>query len=349
MPPSNNEDLAPILSRVSPTQLRRVLARTNLLLWWADVRREGGAYKWKFEVSTASRDNSLTLLATALATGSGLWTIESAPDINEMRARSRAALANGEPGYEQQFRIVSGGRTHWLSESAAIEAVGENQWSVFGSVTDITPRYEAELARRESEVQFEKILDSVDCVLWQARVTLDSSGAPEWYFLLIPPTRLYRRIFGTNPSDSKHSLWTEEEVPDLGDLDRRSTEALLSGAAGYSQEFKIKRDGKLLWVREQVSIAAVGPGQWKVVGIITDVTVRREAEEARRESEAQLEEILEKADCILWRARVTIKADGSGTGWLFYKVPRSRLYRRMFNRDPYENRPRCRTPLKCTG
>jgi PAS domain S-box-containing protein len=479
MPPDHHTGLAPILSRVSPIQLRRVLSRTNLLLWWADVRREGTKFTWKFEVSTASQDNSLTTLASALTTGTGLWTLESAPDMEEMRARSRSALVSGETGYEQRFRIVSGGRVHWLSENAAVERVGEDRWSVFGSVTDITSkmeadaalrrseghlhrilerhdcmlwearvvekdgvqhwqfdvpesglqrrifgnqgpftlhdtsgpdaknlfsgtvperaemdarlnnalrdglpgyeqefhlvnpggtfvlqervsiypvrerewnivglvvdvteRSEAETARRASQLQLESILDSVDCVLWQAHVTRSGMGEREfeWFFPGIPPTRLYRRIFGENPPGEKHVLWSQDDVPDQLELDRRSNEALRTGAPGYSQEFKITRAGKQLWVREEVTITPVEHEKWNVVGIITDVTARREAEVAHHETQAQLVEILDKADCILWQARVTVAPDGSRSDWLFYKVPKSQLYRRMFGRDPTENK-----------
>ena len=478
MPVEPHQGLAPILSRVSPVQLRRVLSRTNLLLWRADVRRNGTEFTWKFEVSTASEDNSLTTLAAALTTGTGLWTLESAPDMDEMRTRSRTALKSGATGYEQRFRIVSGGKVHWLSENAAIERVGEDRWSVFGSVTDITSkmevdaalrrseghlhrilerpdcmlwearvvelegvqqwhfnvpesglqrrifgnvgpftlqdtsgpdaknlfsghvpermemdarlnaalreglpgyeqefhvvnqgrtfvlqervsiypvrekewnivglvvdvteRSEAEKARRASQVQLESILDSVDCVLWQARVIRSGTGDREfeWFFPSIPPTRLYRRIFGRNPSEQKHVLWGPDDIPNQGELDQRSNEALRSGAPGYSQEFKITRDGKQLWVREQVAITPVEHEKWNVVGIITDVTARKEAEAAHHETQAQLEEILDKADCILWQARVTFDADGPGSAWLFYKVPKSQLYRRMFGRDPSEN------------
>ncbi len=477
MQPESSKDLASVLARVSPAQLRRVLSRTNLLLWWADVRRKDQDYTWKFEVSTASRDNSLTLLASALATGTGLWTIESAPDIVEMRARSRAALANGESGYEQQFRIVSAGTVHWLRESVAIEPAGKDRWSVFGSVTDITSqmeadaalrkseghlhrilgrpdcmlwearvtgkgdalewhfevpdsglqrrifgnkgafelkdtsgpnakylfsgtvperaemderldkalrdglpgyeqefhvvtpsktfllqervtisstrkgewnivglvvdatdRYEAEEARRASQRQLESIINSVDCVLWQAEVIENKAGTLDWFFPRIPPTRLYQRIFGEYPSEDKHVLWHPDDVPDQEELDRRSTEAIRTGAPGYVQEFKIQRGGKLIWVREEVAITAVKPGTWRMVGIVTDVTARREAEEAHLQTQAQLEEILDKADCILWQARVTALDDPPVNEWLFFRVPKSRLYRRMFNQDPSENK-----------
>src|ERR1035438_5109777 len=48
-----------------------------------------------------------------------------------------------------------------------------------------------------------------------------------------------------------------------------------------------------------------GPGEWNLAGVIVDVTKRHEAEEARRLTESHLEEILKRADCLLWQAVVT--------------------------------------------
>jgi len=71
--------------------------------------------------------------------------------------------------------------------------------------------------------------------------------------------------------------------------------------AGYEQEFRAQREGRNYDLREQVSITPVAPGRWSLVGVITDVTAARQAEEARRASEARLQQILDRADCMLWQ------------------------------------------------
>ena len=110
-------------------------------------------------------------------------------------------------------------------------------------------------------------------------------------------------------------------------MNRRSTEAVFSGAPGYEQEFPVMRAERTLWLHEQVSVTPVGPDEWNLVGVLMDVTAQHEAEEARRTTEAQLQQILDRADCMLWRARVT-EVDGK-ISWLF-DVPASRLQQRIF-------------------
>jgi PAS domain S-box-containing protein len=260
------------------------------------------------------------------------------PERAEMDARLNAALRDKLAGYDQEFRVITPARTFLLHERVSITPVKKGEWNIVGLVVDITEKRDAEEARRASELQLDEILNSVHCVLWQARVKELPAGDFEWYFLRIPPTKLFRKIFGKDPPENMHYLWTEREVPDLQQMDRRATEALRTGAPGYEQEFKVATGGKELWVRDQVSITQVEPGRWRVVGIITDVTARRVAEEARRESQAQLEELLNKADCVLWQAVVTLGGRTEEPDWHFYRIPPSRLYRRIYGYDPLENR-----------
>ena len=85
-----------------------------------------------------------------------------------------------------------------------------------------------------------------------------------------------------------------------------------------------------------MSITAVAPGRWNLVGVITDVTAARQAEEARRASEARLQQILDRADCMLWQARVA-EIDGN-MSWRF-DVPASGLQRRIFGSEGLSGSP----------
>src|SRR5579871_936996 len=64
----------------------------------------------------------------------------------------------------------------------------------------------------------------------------------------------------------------------------------------YAQEFRCRRaDGKVRWLREDVQVETVAPGRWKAVGVTTDTTERKQAEEALRESEEQFRATFEQA------------------------------------------------------
>ena len=73
-----------------------------------------------------------------------------------------------------------------------------------------------------------------------------------------------------------------------------------------------------------------GPAQLATPAV--DVTAQQEAELARGASEEQLNQLMTRADCMLWQAHVT--RDDKGTYRWEWFVPRSELYRRLAGNDP---------------
>ena len=310
--------------------LRQILAGANILLWWAQVRREGGHLRWKINVPSQSFDSPLFRLATALDRG-GLWDSKHVPELAQLSVRSEQALLTGSPGYQQQFRVLSPEGMHWLSEDVAIRRLGEDEWSLVGVITDVTAQHEAEEARKKSETQLQQILARADCLLWQAHVVENAAEALDW-ILYIPRSSLYRELFGNDPSEHPNLMWSELNVPGLAEMNARSTTATRSGAPGYEQEFCVVKTARTYWLHEQVSITAVGPGKWYLVGVVTNVTAQHEAEEARKTSEAQLRQILTRADCLLWQANIL--REGGGVRWRNFTMPDSGLCERLFGAMP---------------
>ncbi len=312
--------------------LRQILARANILLWWARVHREGDLFRWKINVPTQSADSPVYRLATARDRG-GLWDVEHAPDLPETARRAEEALRTGRPGYRQEFRVIDAGRTHWLSEDVSIHPVGSDEWSLLGVITEVTERHEAEAARRASEAGLREILERADCLLWRARVWRDGDEI-RWPEFDMPRTSLYLRLFGDRPmwEGKKLKLWSRLQVPELADMNRRVWEALLGGAPDYEQEFRVIKPEGTMWLHEHVSVTPAGPDEWRLVGVLMDVTAQRQAEEGRRATEAQLRQILDRADCIVWQSRVT--RIGEEYQWRDFRVPDSPLRRIVFGTDP---------------
>ena len=258
--------------------IRESLARANILLWWAKVRYEGGRYRWKIDLPTQSMDSPIYRLATAIDRG-GLWDNDNTPDLAAMTAISETALRENTPGYQHEFRVLAPDGTRWLGEDVRINQIAANEWILVGVITDVTLRHQAEEAMRQSEAQIQQILQRADCMLWQARVTENARRMLDWV-IFIPESELHRRLFGDGASGRQPLMWSELNVSELAEMNERSTRALRGNAVGYEQEFRAFRDGRTFWLHEQVSIEAVAPGCWTLVGVITDVSSRREAEGA---------------------------------------------------------------------
>ena len=178
----------------------------------------------------------------------------------------------------------------------------------------------------EKDERLSMIIEHTEALLWEASVE-KTNGTLEWGFTLLP-SALARRLFGENGTGKRLRLWRHHEVPQMAEMNERSLAALTNGDSGYQQEYQHITERQSTWIRESVSITREGPDKWWVVGLATDITAQRRAEADRISSEHSLTEILDRADCLLWRSRV--RKDPDGWTWSKFDVPKSRLYPRLF-------------------
>ncbi|MEW6752719.1 MAG: response regulator [Candidatus Latescibacterota bacterium] len=103
------------------------------------------------------------------------------------------------------------------------------------------------------------------------------------------------RIYGLDPAEAATppDQWGERVHPeDQAELQERLSRALAAGATQVDAEHRILRaDGQVRWIstRSQVAYDAVGRPV-RMLGAILDVTERRQAEEALRQLNSELEE-----------------------------------------------------------
>jgi two-component system, sensor histidine kinase and response regulator len=262
--------------------------QSNILLWWAKVRRIGANYEWKVRTPPKLHANSIYLLAGERAQG-GLWRDEQAPDNARTKLTSAKALDDGAPSYKQEFRIIGTDGMHWLSEEVLIREAGPNEWNLAGVVVDVTKRHEAEEAKRLTEGQIEKILGNADCLLWQAYVTGSPDKRQEWN-MFITPSVLYKKIFGRESGPAQSTLWTEDMVPEWDTMNKALRKALIEGKSEYDQEFHVIINGKTFCLHEHISIDKLGPERWNLVGVIVDITRLKDTElELARARDSALE------------------------------------------------------------
>jgi PAS domain S-box-containing protein len=251
------------------------LDRSNVLLWWARVKKNGTRFDWNIRTPPQLRDNPIYRLA-ALVDKGWLWNDEQAPDHVKTDETSQAALLAGRSGYQQEFRIIGTDGVHWLAEEVLIRPAGDDEWNLAGVVTDVTKRHEAEEARRRTEVHLEQILKGADCILWQAVLTGDPESDLSWS-MFIPPSVLYQRIFGEDAKPG-NILWTEDMVPEWDKIRSTSRRALRAGQTEYEQEFHVTNRGKTFFLREHVKVTRLTGQSWSLVGVIFDISATREAE-----------------------------------------------------------------------
>ncbi|HTL68012.1 MAG TPA: PAS domain S-box protein [Lacunisphaera sp.] len=172
--------------------------------------------------------------------------------------------------------------------------------------------------------QMSSLIEHVDGVLWEAEVEMSPD---DWIWRMkLHPSAFCRRLFDGRLPQPRVDFWADFAIDQRTEMDRRARAAIEAGQPGYEQEFRAVRDGQAYWLHESVSVTKLETNRYWLVGLVTDVTAQREAETARQASELRLQELLQRADCLLWEGEVELTPDD----WVWkFNIQDSALHRRL--------------------
>ena len=145
---------------------------------------------------------------------------------------------------------------------------------------------------KRSEAQVRLLINGARCILWHASVRENESGYLDWKFQM-PDAEAANRFLplAKLPGQLYEEAWGEARLAeDVERMNLNAATALENGKTGYTHEFRIRRaDGDVRWLFEDVHIEPLLPKQWSMVGVCTDISELKRAENKLREFAAQLE------------------------------------------------------------
>jgi PAS domain S-box-containing protein len=213
-------------------------------------------------------------------------------------AIQRVRLGNN-PIWKCEHRIrARDGQIHWVFE-AAVELRDEHGVShgSIGLYQDITARKQAEEALQESENRLRFALEGANDGLWDVQM---ATGA-----VYLSPRACEILGYGPDEMDEVARVWSLLVHPDDLLLTNERLQAHLEGrAAIFEVEQRLKmKSGEWKWVLARGKVAEYDPQgrAVRMTGTHTDITARKKAEEALRESEERFRTLYDNATIGLYR------------------------------------------------
>lgn len=214
------------------------------------------------------------------------WIIH--PDDSKWVWHAFEIALQGEPGSDLEYRIVTKfGETRWISHKWAPVYSGEQFQSILGVIRDVTQRKQSEEALRqaqdllrESEQKYKSIVENSSDLIMLTR--------PDGLLMYASPAA--KEIAGYEPEELMGTIPDIYHPDDLEMIEPVFRRAM-RGERGSDFEYRIvTKTGEIKWVSHTWSPIYGGDVLQSILSVVSDVTERKEAEEALRQAQNALRE-----------------------------------------------------------
>jgi PAS domain S-box-containing protein len=176
-----------------------------------------------------------------------------------------------------RMRMKQGGWRWLLTRARAIQrdAAG-HPTRIIGTHLDITDVKKTEIALRRSEERFRSLAESSRAVPWEADIST-------FQITYVGPQ--IERVTGYSPTDwVEKDLWPQRLHPEDRDRAMKEVDILAKEALDHNLEYRlIAADGRVVWIRDMISVIKSDDGQRWLYGVMVDVTEGKQREQALRE------------------------------------------------------------------
>lgn len=223
------------------------------------------------------------------------WIEAIHPDDIERVEHSFERMIAGNP-FDEVYRIVlPSGEIRWIHDRGNPIVGDDGQVAhMAGIAEDITARREAEESLRISEERLKQIVTHVKDVFWLGDVRTRK---------VLYVSRAFEEIWGVAVADVLEcfDLWMEK----IHEEDRPRVAAAIDvffQGAPYRETYRVVRDdGSIRWITDAGQVINDNEGKpYHLAGVARDITEQWETEQALRESEERLSQVVNQIGEVFW-------------------------------------------------
>jgi PAS domain S-box-containing protein len=230
---------------------------------------------------------------------SNFWRERVHPDdLKWVEAEIARMLGNGAHALEYRFRRKDGSYCWVSDEQNLVCDEGGQPLEIVGSWSDITARREAETAKATAHTRLLNLLAASPAVIY----SFEAKG--DFRPTFISPN--IKEVLGYDPHEylEHPDFWRSRVHPeDLPAAEAEFNQLMASGRHSVSYRFR-RPDGNYCWVNDEWLLVRDENGEpLEVVGSWSDITKRKEADEAAQAMRERADRLLARAPAVIYAFR----------------------------------------------
>ena len=254
--------------------------------------------EWEYEYSSHGSELIYGYTAVEILADSYLLSARVHPQDWEAILPEIFDSVFAERSCEQEYRYLHpDGNWRWISVNfTSVHNQADNCWMTTIIAIDITKRKKAEIALAESESKFRTIVENANDVIGISNL--------EGIVRYISPNVVNFTGFTAAEMEGKFfALFIHPD--DIPKLEQAFHQLATTGERISGLEYRAKhKAGDYIWQMTNLSCFIDGSGELLIIGVVRDITERKQTEEALKASEARLNAILNSTFACIQRSRI---------------------------------------------